>query len=857
MAVISALAFSIITQIFSGEGFISAFVKTSNATFQTGFATHKSDIRDYIISMVVMIVVYKFIMGIFNNWDGPVSKNTYDKRRFNQPSTLLDEAKIQAKAIFNNKKIIKYKPELDTSVNSVFANTDPDKLPWHIHVFELLTFSSGQYRFDREKDYHEKENCYIGPYGNSNNYQIAVLCLREIPNKHKLRDFITFARKINKNVHEFKLAVKSRSDQDTFIEINDIRITIIDEKEMLDQLINFQSYFNLIEQRYCKAKVTEGDPHTLQDIYVPIRGTDMQGQEVGKLEDFITAWSKEQSDNRHLAVLGEYGCGKSVLSLKFAHKLIGNVAKGGRIPILIELRGKSPRNLSRSEIFSTWAQDYHINSAALMKLHKAGKLVLILEGFDEMDMVGDKDMRLEHFQRLWEFAMPNTKIMITGRPNFFLDDAELRTNLGIEKRYDGSPYCQALYLEKFNKTEIEFAMRNIDDSTRKQVLEILNNARNTNFYDLVSRPAILYLVTVIWKARRLSELRNKINSATIISEFIKYSYSRQTGKKNNFPLSEMEREYFMNGIAVAMVERTGYTNQINKIDLNHIILELYKHIPDEVSTITSVHENRRNPLRSRLLDNRAEETIMTDIRSCGIIVNDITRRDYFKFAHKSFLEYQASLYYAESLLQDRQLGNLIMNAISKSLNVSINTFSHSEETRAFTSEILIDKLNIDELDNGENAAKKLYAILYPIKILKSTPKLAALSEIVLGSFIMALIIICLTVYSSYFMQFEVKEKRNQIIQILWTSSLFLPMVWALVNVKIRRANKLLKIWFQACCQLKISRKTLRCLIPNNYYRYLNSGSNRSYHRFALTRLLIWLNHRKARRQKVSKLAGQS
>ncbi|MBK7222591.1 MAG: hypothetical protein IPH94_15125 [Saprospiraceae bacterium] len=62
-----------------------------------------------------------------------------------------------------------------------------------------------------------------------------------------------------------------------------------------------------------------------------------------------------------------------------------------------------------TEILSTWAANYRLDTASLLKLHKAGKLLIIFEGFDEMDMIGDREMRLNHFQRLWEFAISKSK----------------------------------------------------------------------------------------------------------------------------------------------------------------------------------------------------------------------------------------------------------------------------------------------------------------------------------------------------------------------------------------------------------------------------------------------------------------
>ncbi|MGE8428003.1 MAG: NACHT domain-containing protein [Sphingobacterium sp.] len=821
---ISVFITTVLLQIYSSEGYVSAFVNFSNAAFDTKFETYKTDFRDHLLTIILLIVFIYFVLHVFKNWNGPISHKTFEKNKYSVPSNILDEAAFQLISLLKNDRVTPYIEDQNGNLNSIFINHDISKLPWHINVHQLLTYSSDQFKIHETEDYYQKEKCYLGYYGKGKKHVIAILCTYSYPKINQIDDFINFVERTEAQVFEFIVAVKKGNEEMQTVFHKGREITIRYEDEMLESLIDFTSYFDSCKRRFYSEKVTMGESYSLSDIYVPIRGHEIQKGDVGKLEEYILNWVEETHENKHLAVLGEYGCGKSVLSLKITVDLINNLLSGnkGRVPILIELRGKSPRTLHTSEILSTWAQEYHINPVALMKLHKAGKLVIIFEGFDEMDMVGDKDMRLEHFQRLWEFASDSAKIVITGRPNFFLDDQELKTNLGIDKPYAGSPYCEALYLEKFDLDEIAEALRNIDKDTKNQVLEIIRNLGSSNFYDLVSRPAILYLVAIIWKERNLSELKERINSAMIIKEFILFSYSRQTGKKTKFPLSEKEREYFMIGIAVAMLYKSDYTNQISKLEFKNIVLELYRHIPDQISLITTGMEACRKPLRQRLLDNKAEETIMTDVRSCGIIVNDLTRRDYFKFAHKSFLEYQVSQYFVETLLQDHGDYNIIMNAISKALNISISSFKHSDETMSFTSEILISKLNLTVNGNERKIASKLYQILSPVKILGRLPSLAPFLDYISASrynmLIGSAIPLPFVVYFSI-----INEPKEPIpLTIFMVLSIAFLFVLIILRIKLVNFTKLNRIWLEACTKLKIDKEIPQQLVGKLYCFFLES-----------------------------------
>ena len=126
--------------------------------------------------------------------------------------------------------------------------------------------------------------------------------------------------------------------------------------------------------------------------------------------DYIKNWLNEDS-NKHLAILGDYGQGKTVSSLKLTSDLINSNHE--RIPIFIQLRGKSPRNSTPIEILSYFASQYSIDPVALDILNRNGKLLLIFDGFDEMDYVGDENIRKLHFRSLWRLISPKSKLLIT------------------------------------------------------------------------------------------------------------------------------------------------------------------------------------------------------------------------------------------------------------------------------------------------------------------------------------------------------------------------------------------------------------------------------------------------------------
>ncbi|MEJ1935841.1 hypothetical protein WDZ92_37075, partial [Nostoc sp. NIES-2111] len=458
-----------------------------------------------------------------------------------------------------------------------------------------------------------------------------------------------------------------------------------------------------------------------------LAGLDESGQKINSIDKYLASWMNDDYDGRQLALLGEYGCGKSAVSLKVVFDFLGDLPTPHRIPILIELRGIAPRSLSLIDILGTWANPYNINPNALFKMHLEGKLVLIFEGFDEMDMSGDEDMRFSNFKRIWEFSTPKSKILITGRPNYFLDDQTLKSSLGILNSIEGKPFCRAVHLEKFNVQQIETALRSIGDTTRSEIMKYVQrdyDSTRTGLYDLASRPALLHLISLIWVEGRLFEHGDNINSAFIINKFIDFSFSRQSRKGRGFPLNNKERSYFMIACAVAMYKSTGMANQINGRDLGNAISLALAAFPNDPKYFGDVLDPKSNDLTSRNRGNpNIESEIMTDVRSNGIIVNDGQHSNLFKFAHKSFFEYVLGRLYAFQILGDRFNEGILARRILNTFELSSPRFMESREIMKFTAETLCNALEFDSDSGKEVIARQLYRAVLPSNYLSRLPYL--------------------------------------------------------------------------------------------------------------------------------------
>ncbi|WP_152976293.1 NACHT domain-containing protein [Methyloglobulus morosus] len=547
----------------------------------------------------------------------------------------------------------------------------------------------------------------------------------------ELQTLTDYADKVRRNKGrtsnglEFIIALKD-GNTDEQSQLNGHPLRTVSESCLLDSLVNFDDYFRDLTKRVEKDCLT-GSNLTINQVYTASRyKLDKDGDAQPNLEVFLNEWLKDPS-LRQIALLGEYGQGKSTISLMLSYHLMQRLQQdphSARIPILLELRGKSPRNLREDELISTWAGRYGIDTRGLIKLLMAGRLLLIFEGFDEVDLSGDSDARINHFKIMWGLCYPKAKIMVTGRPNYFLDDTELKAALGIQASSLERPYCQAVQLVPFNIQEIEHSLRNLDNETREGIVALA--AVNERFYDIISRPSMLYVVSILWKTENLAQYGERINSALVMDIFIRHSLERQGGKGQRYDftppvagkakpafmaLNSRERAYFMEGIATYMLINE-LPNQITARELEEVGRLLVKAIPEAVSSVDAQGGETRKPLRQRYdLDNKPEElqTILTDVRTCGLLVPDLSRSGSFKFGHKSFMEFLSGKVYAQwclrKELQDAEEKEV--NSLGNTFNLNMRHVVWQTEVMAFAVEWIAERAK----DQGQ-AASLLFALLF-------------------------------------------------------------------------------------------------------------------------------------------------
>lgn len=623
-----------------------------------------------IISLVVIFVLcYRLVAKTYGHWNGPVSR-----RQHAMNTEQMENGKLSKDFFYYIncmiRGMLKGNPELRRYISiadeEIEENSITNESVWKMEFAMIYSLMSNQAHIDVEKDWHSMHNCFVSEYASK---KIAIFCTNQKPEKQEVIAFLEYIHTINPDYFRIIVAVKNGMEKDFKEWFGMYEVEYIFKENALDHLVDFSEYYRVLNKLY-NQPVMSGSSARIADIYVEPKCRVEKTKEDTLLKDYVMDWLMEKS-NRHLALLGDFGQGKTVFATRLCHEMIQE--KHQRVPILISLRNKSPRNSTKEEILSYFGVQYGINAKALDLLNRNGRLLLVFDGFDEMDLVGTSDIRLRHFRSIWTLACPGSKILITGRSNYFLSREEMVKALSFQADKTFLPYCEELHLLLFNEKQIMEALRNAPETVQKGISHILKNKMSMSFSDLIRRPSHLFLISLIWDERELEKKYRNLTSAAIINEFLQSCFERQAQKSSETPyfyLSPVEREYFMTGIAVRMY-KMGNT-VISKEVFQDVVQDLTEVFPERLSYGNPVNMNLRNGESVKAFVEKDDDSLLAvinDVRSCGVLVND-NANNGLAFAHKSFFDLLVAKFFAGRLIRGHNQDMLIADSIA-----SINSYN--------------------------------------------------------------------------------------------------------------------------------------------------------------------------------------
>ncbi|MCX6955747.1 MAG: pentapeptide repeat-containing protein [Verrucomicrobia bacterium] len=432
------------------------------------------------------------------------------------------------------------------------------------------------------------------------------------------------------------------------------RIETLTYDQLFSRFEKFDPYFRFI--------LTEGELAkqltTLEARYEEPNFSDSISDE--QATPFLTSWKNNPKEERRwLVVVGEYGTGKTALTHILARRWLREYKENPSrpIPLRIELRDFT-RQFNAQGLLHHFLDKHdlgHIPVDFLMSLIRRGRVVLILDGYDEMAQFLNVHERRACLEALSQFAADGGKGILTSRPNYFSEAEELRVMESLYRsvenfRYITKDYNETITAEKaidslLGAQFINRFERNLQDLTPTQtealISRVLINAPH-------AKSVVLEILSHVFREMDVGEKRSLAGKPVIITYLLEItdelkSESASTPKKiisewdvYTFIIEKLMFRDFRRTPEISPQKRLLFLQQ-----LAILASKRDNRVLNEEKFIGVIKRVFHSDLRHRS-DNKEEETqrLFEDLRSSATLTraNDGVRSGW-AFSHNSLREF--------------------------------------------------------------------------------------------------------------------------------------------------------------------------------------------------------------------------
>ncbi len=393
---------------------------------------------------------------------------------------------------------------------------------------------------------------------------------------------------------------------DQRIELTSHNLDVLD-KSLRDYCVNivdqYENFYGRVGSKPVIEQLTKFD---LRRFFVPLSARDLDNYLVRDAESLVMGWI-EKDDRKGLLVLGDFGTGKSTLSALIAVRLAKRCLKTrSHAPLFIPLR--LVEFVSKETLLDVISGALKTDWNTLSKLSDSGKLVFILDGFDEILKRTDWNKTLSDFQAIVTLlCTKNAKVIVTCRAHYFLRDSDIRgEETSLLRRVRATEDFRIMNIEPLDEHQIlEFVKRRMDNP--KQIWEQIGGIYNLR--DLCKRPLLTDMI--VSSLPELVASGEHMNPATLYDTYTGMWIKQEDWRSQ---LEPTEKAALMEETAFDMLSR-GVTSGVS---------------PD------SIREIIRTKLKTKLKSD-ATDYFDYDIRTCSFFNRDSLGN--YAFMHRSFLEF--------------------------------------------------------------------------------------------------------------------------------------------------------------------------------------------------------------------------
>jgi len=419
------------------------------------------------------------------------------------------------------------------------------------------------------------------------------------------------------------------------------QILLMTPDDLERELIDFTPYADWYVAGY-EASTGMFAEGRLFGNYVELTGRDDDGTLVPSLTDHLLRWLGNPEEHL-LFILGEFGSGKTSVCRHFVYESLVRRARPEQgplppLPLLVNLREFRESGLNLPQVIgATLTHTYGVvipSFLAVERLASTGRLLLVLDGFDEMADKADRKTLIDCLGQIHLLAALQTKIVLTCRSNFFqshTDIVELFRQIAVElpaedesqppMRVSLERRGRTLHVERLNPQQIEQFVRNRAGDEADAILQKIRTVHDLT--DLSTRPVLLDMI--VSTIPQLAASKRTLNSAALYDHYT----DRWTSRDNWRVAMPLEfRRQFCDSLGWHM--QLAFREEIDFPLLERLMTETLDKIADSEEEL---------------------ERFKNDIQTCSFLSRSGSG-DSFRFAHKSFREFFVARTVIEHIARD-------------------------------------------------------------------------------------------------------------------------------------------------------------------------------------------------------------
>lgn len=409
------------------------------------------------------------------------------------------------------------------------------------------------------------------------------------------------------------------SDNKDFMNYNTESVRIVSFLDFKKDLDPFYDYLDKKIKDY-----EESDIYKL-GCYINLKGHSEDGKKSFVLDDYILRWATSSGKINHTTVLGDFGTGKTTTAKHIfwiqAKRYLEN-SLSERIPVFINLRDYAVAFNMRTLIERTLSEqvvDKRLTYHLIQELNKKGKILWILDGFDEMATRVNERLMKKNFSEILKIAEPQSRLLLTCRTHFFKNRDEVTNTLKGTELYDQlrkEAQYKLIFVDPFSQEDIKKYVQIRLKDQANDFLKILFG--NPQLKDLASRPILLEMIIITLP--KLIESGATLNLPNLYEQYARIWLNRDEWRTE---MTVDERFTFCQNLAWHFFTESKY--EINYSELPEFIKNQF---PDE-------------------LTKQDLEFLAYDIQTTTFLHRDVEGN--YSFSHKSFLEFFAASYISMEL----------------------------------------------------------------------------------------------------------------------------------------------------------------------------------------------------------------